>query len=86
MSSASDLVLAPMVRKLEYWNPLNEEERLAILGLPHQVRELKPHQFVIWDGDHPERVPAAVRLCLSSQAGRQWRPADPFDPHERRSD
>ena len=25
MSSASDLILAPMVRKLEHWHPLNEK-------------------------------------------------------------
>ena len=56
MSFASDLVLAPMVRKLEYWHPFSEEERLAVLGLPHLVRELKPHQFVIWDGDRPQHA------------------------------
>jgi CRP-like cAMP-binding protein len=56
MPPASDLVLAPMVRKLEHWHPLNEDERLAILALPHVTRELAPQQYVIWDGDRPQNV------------------------------
>jgi CRP-like cAMP-binding protein len=56
MSTASDLVLAPMVRKLEHWHPLNDEERRAVLDLPHAVRQLESNQFVIWDGDRPQNA------------------------------
>ena len=76
MSSASDLILAPMVRKLEHWHPLNEEERIAVLALPHIVRQLKPHQFVIWDGDRPQNgclllSGFAYRHKLAGNGGRQ---------------
>jgi CRP-like cAMP-binding protein len=56
MSAASDLILSPMVRKLEYWHPFNDQERRAILDLPHIPRQLKAHQFVIWDGDRPQHT------------------------------
>ena len=51
-----DHVLAPMVRKLEQWHPLTVNERAAILDLPHLVRDLKAHQYVVWDGDKPQHA------------------------------
>ena len=54
MSQVSDLVLEPLVRKLEHWHPLNEDERRAVLALPHFFRELAANQFVVWDGDRPQ--------------------------------
>jgi len=56
MSQASDHVLAPMVRKLELWRPLGDAEQAAILALPHTIRELKAHQYVVWDGDKPQNA------------------------------
>ena len=53
MSSTSDLVLAPLVRKLEHWHPLDEAERRAVLSLPHSTRDLAANQVVVWDGDRP---------------------------------
>jgi CRP-like cAMP-binding protein len=50
----SNHTLAPMVRKLEQWHPLSQDERAAILALPHTVRELKAHQYIVWDGDKPQ--------------------------------
>lgn len=49
-------VLAPLVRKLEQWHPLSDEERNALLTLPHVSRDLKAHQFVVWDGDRPQNA------------------------------
>lgn len=56
MSISTTPVLAPMVRKLEHWHPLLDEERQAVLGLPHSLRELSANQFVIWDGDRPQNA------------------------------
>jgi len=56
MSQVSDHVLAPMVRKLELWRPLGDAEQAAILALPHTIRELKAHQYVVWDGDKPQNA------------------------------
>jgi CRP-like cAMP-binding protein len=52
----SDHILAPMVRKLEQWHALGDDERAAILNLPHLVRDLKAHQYVVWDGDKPQHA------------------------------
>jgi CRP-like cAMP-binding protein len=58
--------LAPMVHKLEQWHPLTDDERAAILGLPHVLRDLKAHQYVVWDGDKPQHA----CLLLSGYAYR----------------
>jgi CRP-like cAMP-binding protein len=68
--------LAPMVRKLEQWHPLNEEEQAALLALPHTIRELKAHQYVVWDGDRPQNACLllsgfAFRHKLAGNGGRQ---------------
>ena len=56
MSPTTDLVLAPMVRKLERWHALDEEERHAILALPHVTRKLASGHYLIWEGDCPQHV------------------------------
>jgi CRP-like cAMP-binding protein len=48
--------LAPMVRKLGLWRPLAAAERAAIIALPHVCRDLKAHQYVVWDGDRPQNA------------------------------
>lgn len=56
MSPPSKSILAPMVRKLDHWHPLGDEERAAILDLPYVARDLAPGQFIIWDGDRPQNA------------------------------
>jgi len=53
MSTDSNHPLALMVRKLELWNALVDEDRKAILALPHVVRQLDAGQYLVWDGDKP---------------------------------
>jgi CRP-like cAMP-binding protein len=48
--------LAPMVHKLEQWYPLTEAERTALLELPYVTRDLKAHQYLVWDGDKPQNA------------------------------
>jgi CRP-like cAMP-binding protein len=72
----SNHALAPMVRKLEMWHPLDREERAALLALPHVMRDLKAHQYVIWDGDRPQNACLllsgfAYRHKLAGNGGRQ---------------
>ncbi|MGH9549957.1 MAG: Crp/Fnr family transcriptional regulator [Terriglobales bacterium] len=76
MPTTSDLVLAPMVRKLEHWHPFTEEERRAVLTLPHTTRDLAPNQFVVWDGDRPQHSCLlisgfAIRHKIAGNGGRQ---------------
>jgi len=76
MPSTPDPVLAPLVRKLEHWRPLDEAERRALLSLPHSTRELDANQVVIWDGDRPQHTCVllsgfAIRHKLAGNGGRQ---------------
>ncbi len=43
--------LAPMLRKLEYWTSLDDEDRQALLSLPHVVKDFERHQYVVRERD-----------------------------------
>jgi CRP-like cAMP-binding protein len=45
--------LAPMVRKLEYWAVLSDDDRAAVLALPHSTRTIEPHGYIVREGDRP---------------------------------
>ena len=55
MSPVSDShALLPMLRKLQRWQSLDDEDIAAVLALPHVARTLNATQFVVWDGDRPQ--------------------------------
>ena len=56
MPDSSDHSLSLMVRRLSLWEPLSQEERAAILDLPHQRRRLAAAQYLVWDGDRPQNT------------------------------
>ncbi len=58
MSSSSKAILAPLVRKLRLWGPLAEDDREAVLALPHAVRSLKANSMIVREGDK------SVSSCL----------------------
>jgi CRP-like cAMP-binding protein len=39
--------LEPMLRKLNYWSPLDEADEEALLTLPHRVKSVDPHHYVV---------------------------------------
>ena len=39
--------LEPMLHKLNYWFALDESDSAAVLALPHRVKELEPHHYVV---------------------------------------
>jgi CRP-like cAMP-binding protein len=43
-----------MVRKLERWHALEENDRKAVLALPFTKRALAAGQHIVWDGDKPQ--------------------------------
>lgn len=47
-------VLEPMVRKLEYRQKLDADDRAALLALPHKVKLLEAHDYVVRQGDRAE--------------------------------
>ena len=53
MSAISPHALAPMLRKLEYWAFLGEEDRQALLALPFTPRTIEAHHFIVREGDKP---------------------------------
>lgn len=68
--------LAPMVRKLDQWNPLGHEDRAAILALPFTRRQLKANDHIVWQGDKPQHTCLllsgfAFRHKVAGSGGRQ---------------
>jgi len=45
-------VLEPMVRKLAYWQKLDSADREAILNLPHTLKRVEQHHYIIRDRDN----------------------------------
>ena len=45
--------LMPMVTKLQMWTRLDDADRDAVLALPHRIRALRAHEFIVRDGDEP---------------------------------
>ncbi len=69
-------LLAPMVRKLDQWTPLDDHDRAALLALPFKSRELKSGDHIVWDGDRPQYSCVllsgfAIRYKLAGSGGRQ---------------
>ncbi len=46
--------LEPMVRKLEYRQTLDADDCAAVLALPHKVKFLEAHDYVVRQGDRAE--------------------------------
>jgi CRP-like cAMP-binding protein len=46
--------LEPMLRKLEYRQKLSEDDRAAVLALPHKTKLLQPHDYIVREGDRAE--------------------------------
>jgi CRP-like cAMP-binding protein len=47
-----------LVQKLERWRPFKEEDREAVLALPHTVRSFDPLRYIVRDGD------TATQTCV----------------------
>ena len=43
--------LEPMLRKLQYWVDFSPEDSAALLALPHTVRNLEQHQYIVRERD-----------------------------------
>jgi CRP-like cAMP-binding protein len=49
--TSSPETLLPMFRKLKYWRKLDQADREAVLALPHVVKQLEKHQYVVRERD-----------------------------------
>ncbi len=48
--------LGPMLRKLEYSGPLSEDDRAAVLALPHTLKTVEPQSYIVRQGDTPTQA------------------------------
>ncbi len=46
--------LEPMARKLEYRQKFDADDRAALLALPHKIKVLEPHDYIVRQGDRAE--------------------------------
>ena len=59
--------LEPLLRKLEYRQKLDASDRAAVLALPHKIKPLEQHDYIVREGDKP----AYSCVLLSGFAVRQ---------------
>jgi len=53
VSTSPEAVLAPALRKLQLWEPFNDEDAAALLALPYQLRTLRAHQYIVREQEKP---------------------------------
>ncbi len=51
--STNPPTLLPMLGKLELWIKLDEQDKKAVLALPHTVKRLGAGQYIVRDGERP---------------------------------
>ena len=54
MSEPATHILAPMLKKLQQWRPLEPEDQAAVLALPFRVLKFRPHEYLVRQGDTPQ--------------------------------
>jgi CRP-like cAMP-binding protein len=75
-SLAGASTLAPMLRKLEYWQKLDEADRAAVLALPYTVKSLAQNYTLVREGDYASHSSVllsgfAIRTKLVADGHRQ---------------
>jgi CRP-like cAMP-binding protein len=51
-ASADSQTLEPMVHKLGYWRALDADDRAAVLALPHTIRTVEQHHYLVREFDN----------------------------------
>src|SRR5437868_4369808 len=69
-------ILEPMVRKLQHWRPLDPNDRDALRALPYRLITLRPHEYIVREGDKPQSSCLmvsgfAIRHKVAGNGGRQ---------------
>ncbi len=68
--------LQPMLDKLQLWLPLDADDQAAVLALPHVVRKLQAHDYIVRDDERPTHSCLllsgyAYRHKVAGNGGRQ---------------
>jgi CRP-like cAMP-binding protein len=53
VSGKGNSALSPALRKLQLWEVFSQADAEALLGLPHQVRTLRAHQYFVREQEKP---------------------------------
>lgn len=51
--SADESTLEPMLRRLKYWHALDDADCQALLTLPHRIKRVEPHAYLVREFDRP---------------------------------
>ena len=76
MPNSDTSPLANMVSKLEQWRPLDGADQEALLALPYRTISLRPHEYVVREGDQPQNSCLmlsgyTIRHKVAGNGGRQ---------------
>jgi CRP-like cAMP-binding protein len=76
MSDPESPILAPMLRKLQQWRKLDDDDQAALLALPFRIAKFRPQEYIVREGDRPENSCLilsgfAVRHKVAGNGGRQ---------------
>ena len=76
MDSLPETALELLSRKLDLHHRLSEDDKQAILGLPHKIRRLEAQSYIMREGDRPDRCAVllqgfAIRHKLTGEGSRQ---------------
>jgi CRP-like cAMP-binding protein len=74
--SPQSQTLLPMLRKLQLWMDLDEQDQQAVLRLPYSTKRLGAHQYIVRDGEKPTHSCLllrgfAYRHKVTGDGGRQ---------------
>jgi CRP-like cAMP-binding protein len=74
--STQPQTLVPMLKKLQLWMDLDEQDQQSVLGLPYSVKRLGAGQYIVRDGEKPTHSCLllrgfAYRHKVTGEGGRQ---------------
>jgi CRP-like cAMP-binding protein len=69
-------ILDAMVRKLQQWRPLSEDDQNALRALPYRLIKLRPQEYIVRESDTPQHSCLMVsgfsfRHKIAGNGGRQ---------------
>ena len=76
MDTLPETALQLLARQLDLHHRLTEDDKQAILGLPHKIRRLEAQSYTMREGDRPDRCAVllqgfAIRHKLTGDGSRQ---------------
>jgi CRP-like cAMP-binding protein len=64
MVMSKPLPAAALIRTLESLGPLSAGAKDALVKLPHAIREIRPHEIILREGDEPSNIYLLLEGCV----------------------